>query len=139
MSIDNAPVTVLLQLGRANRLTPAHPRTCVLLCDVTVRAIFDVQQSRSRGPDLFHLPTYIYARRQPPAQREKPRPPKVPVSTAVSNPSTLEALVKFPRNSDVPLWVSDKPNEYNGGDNVTVRSRVTRKDTLPRCGCMILI
>ena len=24
-------------------------------------------------------------------------------------------------------------------DNMTVRSRVTRKDTLPRCGCMILI
>ena len=29
-------------------------------------------------------------------------------------------------------WVTDKPNEYSGDDNVTVRSHVTRMDTLPR-------
>ena len=36
-------------------------------------------------------------------------------------------------------WVTDKPNEYSGGDNMTVRSHVTRKDTLLRSGYIILI
>ena len=60
------------------------------------------------------------------------------VNTHLRVPCSLEVPVVFRwqlrciQRSKVESLVSDRPNEYSGGNNVTVRSHVTRMDTLPR-------
>ena len=63
---------------------------------------------------------------------------RVPCSLVV--PVVIQWQLQCIPRSKVKSLVSDRPNGSDGDDNnVAVRSHVTRKDTLPRCGCIILI
>ena len=62
---------------------------------------------------------------------------RVPCSLVV--PVVVQWQLRCIPRSKVESLVSDEPNKYDDGNNMTVRSHVTLMDTLPRCGCIILI